>query len=209
VNLSVIGPGFGRTGTMSFKAALDRLGFGPTYHMDEVYENDGHVDAWTEIINGGPPDFAALLARYRSAVDWPACSYWRQLWQANLDAKLVLTRRDPDAWFESMSNTIFPALRARSEDADRNRWRVATRRLIFHETFGDRFDRDSVIAVLRAHERDVIASVPSEQLLVYDVSEGWEPLCRFLRVPVPGEPFPRVNSTAEFRVWTGLDRPPT
>lgn len=208
MNLAVIGPAFGRTGTMSFKAALDRLGFGPTYHMDEVYQNHGHVDAWTSIINGGPRDFGALLAQYRAVVDWPACAYWKELWHANPDAKLVLTRREPDAWFESISNTIFPALRARSEDEERNRWRVATRRLIFHETFGDRFDRDSVIAVLRAHERDVIASVPSEQLLVYDVSDGWEPLCRFLRVPVPGEPFPQVNSTAEFRVWTGLDRPP-
>jgi len=209
VNLAVIGPAFGRTGTMSLKSALDRLGFGPTYHMDEVYGNEGHVEAWTEIINGGPRKFAKLLARYRSVVDWPACTYWKRLWHANPDAQLVLTRRDPDAWFESMSNTIFPALQARSDDEARNRWRVATRRVIFHETFGDRFDRDSVIAVLRAHERDVIESVPKEQLLAYDVSEGWEPLCEFLGVPVPGEPFPRVNSTAEFRVWTGLDRPTT
>ena len=51
--LHVIGPSFGRTGTMSFKAALDELGFGPTYHMTEVYEND-HVDAWTAAINGAP-----------------------------------------------------------------------------------------------------------------------------------------------------------
>ena len=75
--LEVIGPAFGRTGTMSFKAALDELGFGPTYHMVEVYEHEGHVDAWTTAINGGPLDIDALFAGHRSAVDWPACSFWK------------------------------------------------------------------------------------------------------------------------------------
>ena len=202
----MIGPGFGRTGTMSCKAALDRLGFGPTYHMAEVYANDGHVDAWTAIINGGAPDFDALFARYRSAVDWPVCSYWKQLWAANPAAQIVLTRRDPDAWYESVTNTIFQALRAASDDEQLARWRVATRKLIFSQTFGGRFDRDSVVGVLKAHESDVVTSVPPRQLLVYEVGDGWEPLCDFLDVAVPDEPFPRTNSTAEFRVWTGLDR---
>jgi len=84
---------------------------------------------------------------------------------------------------------------------------AATRKLIFHQTFGDRFDRASVVAALHAHEADVIASVPPGELLVFEVGDGWEPLCEFLGLPVPDAPFPRTNSTAEFRVWTGLDRP--
>lgn len=203
--LEVIGPGFGRTGTMSFKAALDLLGFGPTYHMVEVYAHDDHTDAWARAINGGPLDVDHIFAGYRSAVDWPACSFWKQLKAANPDAKIVLTRRDPDAWFESISNTIFQALNAEHLDPERNEWRVQTRKLIFEQTFGNRFDRDHVVSVLRAHEADVIASVPGDELLVFDVAEGWEPLCAFLGVAVPAEPFPRTNSTAEFRAWTGLD----
>jgi hypothetical protein len=203
--LAVIGPAFGRTGTMSFKAALERLGLGPCYHMIEVYEQ-GHVDAWSAAIDGGPCDWNLFFRGFNSVVDWPACAFWKQIWAANPDAKIVLTRRDPDSWFESMENTIFQALRAQSDDAELMRWRVSTRKLIFDEAFGNDFSRDHCTAVLRAHENDVIASVPSEQLLVFEVADGWEPLCAFLDRPVPDEPFPRVNSTAEFRVWTGLDR---
>jgi hypothetical protein len=203
--LEVIGPGFGRTGTMSFKAALELLGFAPCYHMVEVYDHEGHVDAWTEAINGGDPDLNALLSNFRAVVDWPACSFWKRLKAANPSAKVVLTRRDPDAWYESMTNTIFLALRAETSDEKLARWRVATRELIFSQTFGDRFDRDAVVGALQAHEADVIASVPADELLVYTVGDGWEPLCEFLDVSVPAEPFPRTNSTAEFRQWTGLD----
>ena len=205
--LEVIGPGFGRTGSMSMKAALEEVGFGPCYHMIEVYGTDGHVEAWTAAIDGTEPDWDTLFRGYRSVVDWPACAFWKSIRRANPEAKVVLTRRDPDAWFESMTNTIFPALRAPSDDERLTRWRVATRKLIFDQTFHGRFDHDHVIAVLRAHEADVIASVPPDQLLVYEAGDGWEPLCAFLGVPVPEEPFPRRNSTEEFRVWTGLDKP--
>ena len=204
MTLAVIGPGFGRTGTMSFKAALELLGFAPCYHMLEVYENDD-IDAWSAIIDGSPADWNTVFAKYRAAVDWPACSYWKQLKTANPAAKVVLTRRDPERWYESMHNTIFQALRADTDNPNLARWRVKTRQLIFEQTFGDDLGHDNVIAQLKAHEADVIASVDPEELLVYEVADGWEPLCAFLGVPVPTEPFPRINSTAEFRVWTGLD----
>src|SRR5262249_15637907 len=97
------------------------------------------------------------------------------------------------------------ALAAEHEDADRNRWRAQTRKLIFEETFGNDFGSAHCIDVLRAHEADVIASVPPERLLVFELADGWEPLCAFLDVSVPDETFPHANTTAEFRVWTGLD----
>ena len=201
----MIGPGFGRTGTMSCKAALERLGFGPCYHMIEVREAAGHVDAWTGAINSAPTDWARLFAGYRAVVDWPACAFWREIWTAYPEAKMVLTRRDPDAWFDSIEQTIFKALRAPSPDEELVRWRVQTRRLIFEQTFGNDLSRDHCISVLRAHEADVISSVPAERLLVFEVGDSWEPLCAFLGVAVPDEPFPHANSAAEFRVWTGLD----
>jgi hypothetical protein len=206
--LEVIGPGFGRTGTMSFKAALEILGFGPCYHMVEVYERN-HIDQWANVIDGHDVDWTDFLRSYRAAVDWPACAFWKQLKAANPGAKVILTRREPDAWFASMTNTIFQALRTESDDPDRNRWRVSTRKLIFEQTFGNKFDRHHVVGVLRAHEADVIASVSADQLLVYDVADGWQPLCTFLDAPVPSEPFPRVNSTAEFRMMSGLDAAPS
>jgi len=120
----------------------------------------------------------------------------------------VLTRRDPDAWYESMTNTIFEALRAPTSLEWLTRWRLHTRKLIVEQTFHDQLDHDHVIAVLRAHENDVIASVAPNELLVFDVGDGWEPLCMFLGVPTPDEPFPHANTTDEFRVWTGLSPQP-
>jgi hypothetical protein len=204
--LAVIGPGFGRTGTMSCKAALEQLGFGPCYHMVEVYANDGHIEIWTRAIDGAPLDTPALFGAYNSVVDWPACAFWKEIRASAPDAKVVLTRRDPDAWFESMQHTIFEALHAPNVDEQLVAWRVQTRKLIFEQTFGDDLSRDNAVRVLRAHEDDVVASVPADQLLVFDVRDGWEPLCEFLAVPIPETPFPRTNSSAEFRVWTGLDQ---
>jgi hypothetical protein len=201
--LDVIGPAFGRTGTLSMKAALERLGFGPCYHMTEVYDR-GHLDQWIDVIEGRPADWDAIFGGFRAVVDWPASGFWKSIKAANPKAKVVLTRRDPDAWFESLSNTIFQALHAPSDDPERTRWRVYTRKLILEQTFGNDLGHDNVVAVLRAHENDVVASVPPDELLVFDVGDGWEPLCAFLRVPVPDEPFPHANTTDEFRVWTGL-----
>ncbi len=201
--IEIIGPGFGRTGTTSCKVALEQLGFGPCYHMQEVYEQ-GHIEAWEAVIAGAPLDVERMFAGFRSTLDWPACSYWKQIKAAYPNAKVLLTRRDPDAWFDSMTETIFQALRAEHPDPARNRWRASTRKLIFEETFGNRFDRAHVVDVLRTHEADVIASVPAGELLVFDAGEGWEPLCAFLGVAVPDSPFPRTNSTAEFRRETGL-----
>jgi sulfotransferase family protein len=208
VTLDVIGAGFGRTGTMSFQRALNALGVGPCYHMLEVYANDGHDEIWASAINGNPVDWDALFAAYRSVCDWPAVSFWRELKAANPMAKVVLTRRDPDEWYDSIARTIFLALERHTDDEGLARWRDWTRKLIFEQTFGNRLDRANVVSVLRTHEADVIASVPADELLVYDVAEGWPPLCDFLGAPVPDEPFPRLNSTAEFRVWTGLDSAP-
>jgi hypothetical protein len=202
--ISVIGPAFGRMGTMSLKSALERLGFGPCYHMFEVYEA-GHEGAWTDVINGGVADWPPLFAAYQSVVDWPACTYWKQIWTTYPDARIVLARRDANAWFSSMEQTIFQALWSRSDDESRNRWRVQTRKLIFEQTFGNDLTRAHCIEVLRAHEADVIASVPSNQLLVYEVGAGWAPLCAYFDVPEPDEPFPHSNTTADFRIWTGLD----
>jgi hypothetical protein len=202
--MEVIGAGFGRTGTMSLKVALETLGYGPCYHMIEVYANPSHIELWTQAIDGGRLAAECLFENYRAVVDWPACSFWKELKASNPRAKIVLTRRDPDSWYDSMRNTIFEALNAPTDDEQLTRWRVATRKLIFEQTFGNDLSRDHAIAVMHAHENDVVASVPSGDLVVCDVQDGWEPLCTFLGRPVPDVPFPRTNSTAEFRVWTGL-----
>lgn len=201
--LAVVGAGFGRTGTLSLKGALETLGLGPCYHMTEVFAHPEHVPVWRDATEGRPVDWDALFAGYGSCVDWPACAFWRELASHWPDAKVILTVRDPQRWYESVAKTIYLVLqRELPGDAPEpvRAHHAMVRRLIDEGTFGGRFeDRDHAIGVYEAHNRAVREAVPPDRLLVYEVAEGWEPLCRFLDRPVPAEPFPRVNSTDEFR----------
>lgn len=204
--LSVIGAGFGRTGTLSLKGALEQLGFGPCYHMIEVIKNPRFSDYWEAIGDGAPADWDRVFQGYRASVDWPACAYYAQLAAHYPQAKVILTRRDANAWFDSAHNTIFTRMPRRLKPGDR-RGRMAFE-LIFNKTFGGNIDdRDHAIAVYERHNAEVIRTIPASRLLVYDLAEGWGPLCAFLGVPAPDTPMPKVNTTSEFQqIWGGSDR---
>lgn len=196
--LHVIGAGFGRTGTMSLKLALEQLGFGPCHHMTEVLKTPGAAEPWAAAAGGKPVDWDGVFDGYRSAVDWPAADYWRELAHHFSHAKIILTVRDPESWFRSTQETIFgPINTLMSDDASAV---GLTMRAINARHFGGRpNDRAACLAGYEAHNAAVRREVPPERLLVLDVAEGWDPLCRFLGVPAPDTPFPRANSTDEFR----------
>jgi hypothetical protein len=199
--LSVIGAGFGRTGTLSLKGALETLGFNPCYHMMEVMQH-GFGGIWNDIAHGGTPDWEAVFKGYKATVDWPACNYYRELADLYPDAKVLLSLRDPDKWYDSCQNTIFRAMRMNPEGAPPN---VQTqmsmaRKLVVENTFGgDIDDRAHAIAVYNRHNETVQKVIPKERLLVFQPTDGWEPLCRFLGVPVPDQPYPKTNTTEEFQ----------
>jgi len=199
--LSVIGAGFGRTGTLSLKRALERLGLGPCHHMLEVFAHPAQATQWRAAAAGEPVDWDALLAGYGAAVDWPACHFWRELSQRYPAAKVVLTARDADAWYESLSATIGKFADAQSLPPDPLKRGVLEmgRVVVMERTFGGRIgDAAHAKAVYRRHVEAVMAGLPADRLLVFDVAEGWAPLCRFLGRPIPEEPFPRSNSREEF-----------
>lgn len=202
MGLEVIGAGFGRTGTYSLKLALEQLGFGPCHHMYEVRARQDQLPYWLAAARGEPVDWQTVFAGYRSQVDWPGAHYWREILAAFPTAKVVLTVRDSDAWYESLRQTIlrtFSDEAAAALDPYNRAVTEMVRDIVRHQTFGDRVDdRDHVLAVHAAHRRAVEAAVPADQLLVYDVKDGWAPLCGFLGVPVPDAPFPVTNSTREF-----------
>ena len=202
MSLSVIGAGFGRTGTLSLRLALERLGFGPCYHMLEVFERPEHIQVWQQAADGEPIDWDELFRGYPSAVDWPACTFYRELAARFERAKVILTVRDPERWYDSISATIFQALTrpAPEGDAVLEAHGPMAQKLILERTFGGRLDdREHVISVFERHNEAVRRAIPPERLLVFEVAEGWEPLCRFLGAPAPQEPFPRVNSKEDFR----------
>lgn len=199
--LKVIGAGFGRTGTLSMKAALEQLGLGPCYHMAEVIAHPPFVAHWTAAAEGRPVNWDVVFEGYGSTVDWPACSFWRELADHDRDAKVILTVRDLDTWFDSCQATIFNIMKAPLDALPPHMAGIArmARILVRDKTFGDRLDdRSHCLAVHRAHIEVVRRTIPANRLLVFDVKEGWGPLCAFLDVPVPDSPFPRVNERENF-----------
>lgn len=198
--LAAIGAGFGRTGTLSLKLALDRLGFGPCHHMRELFAHPEQIPLWDEAADGAAVDWDALLAGYRSAVDWPACRFWRELAGRYPAAKVILTVRDPHAWYRSAAATIFPYLADPAPaDPAKAAQHALVRKIILRQTFGGSTDDEGLaIEVLKMHEAEVKRAIPADRLLIFEAGQGWEPLCRFLGADVPDEPFPKVNSTEEF-----------
>ena len=205
--MEIIGAGFGRTGTTSTKAALEILGFGPCYQMQETVRHPSHIRTWRALAAGEMVDWTAFLSGYQATVDWPACEYYRELMDIYPDAKVLLNVRDPDAWYESTAATIYTVTQVVPSWVRRlappiDDFVRMNRELIWQGRFGGRFEnRAHAIAVFNARIQEVKRAVPADRLLVFDVQEGWEPLCRFLDVPVPdGRPFPHLNEAAQLRM---------
>ena len=198
MGLEIVGAGFGRTGTMSLKFALEKLGFGPCHHMADVIRNPEQGALWRELAAGAEPDFDRLFDGYRAQVDWPGAVYWRELAQYFPESRVILTVRDPDAWHQSVMNTIGRHLEA-AQSPDAHAAAQIGYALINRPVFGGRVkERDHAVAVFEAHVRQVREVIPASRLLVMETGAGWEPLCDFLGVAVPDEPYPASNSTAEF-----------
>ena len=206
MSLKVIGAGFGRTGTLSLKRALEELRLGPCYHMIEVNAHPEHDALWLALAKGESSDWRPMLKGYTSTVDWPTTSIWKALAAANPQARIILTLRDPEAWYASAAATIFArmlefvSMRASPDAVDpvRRRHMEMINTLIVENTFGGSLAKEHAIAVFNAHNEEVRRLVPRKQLLVYEPGEGWEPVCAFLDAPIPTTPYPKVNTTDDF-----------
>ncbi|MGB0385024.1 MAG: sulfotransferase family protein [Ardenticatenaceae bacterium] len=203
--MKLIGAGFGRTGTLSIKHALEELGFGPCYHMIEVLENVEHIKLWQAIVDGQPANWQTIFGNYQATVDAPGCLYYKELMAQYPDAKVLLSVRDPERWYESVMRTVY-------QISLLPRWMewlpklgpfLRLTRMMLRDGSGatqGRFEeRELIIEEFKRHNAEVQRIVPAEKLLVYSVKEGWEPLCHFLGVPVPDKPFPHVNDRAEMQ----------
>jgi hypothetical protein len=202
MSLKVIGAGLGRTGTLSLKLALEHLGFGPCYHMSEMLSQiRSHLPLWIESAKGNP-QWDTIFANYHSTTDYPGCMFWRQLAGHYPDAKIILSTRDADRWFESGAATVFSAPhRARFEG---NPLMAEFFKLtVFGDLEQSLGDRTKMVDYFNRWNQSVIDEVPAERLLVHRSADGWGPLCKFLGVPVPQESYPRVNSREEMTERTG------
>lgn len=205
MTLKVIGAGFGRTGTLSLKHALEQLGFAKCHHMYEVFVSGEQGKLWKDIADGKTPDWDKVFDGFSSTVDFPACVFYRELAEKYPDAKVVLSVRSAESWYKSASETIMAI------GPVTPRWLLAVvpqlrrvfgmhDKLLWGKTFGGRpIKAAHAMAVFEAHNAAVKAAIPPERLLVFEAKQGWVPLCAFLGVPVPEGPYPNVNDTAEFK----------
>lgn len=210
--LKVIGAGHGRTGTLSLKLALEMLGFGPCHHMTELLADPSTADRWVDVWKGRDPDWDAIYAGFSAAVDYPTFEHYAALAARYPDAKVILTVRDPERWWQSAYETIYQAepgllgklklgLRAVTQPKARQIIKIfAHVSRLWDGIFEGRFeDKAFAIDVFNAHTAQVKATIPPERLLVMQISDGWAPLCEFLGVPVPAVPFPRSNDRASWK----------
>ena len=203
--LKVIGAGFGRTGTTSLKAALEILGFEKCHHMTEVIRNDRGLH-WHKKLQGDAISWEEIFTGYQAAVDWPSATWWKELCDYYPDARVILTVRDPDRWYKSITESIYPLAHLMPPwlwlfNRNLRGFLKIARRIPWENTFQGRIE-DAAYAkqVFEEHNKTVQATIEPERLLIYEVTQGWEPLCQFLKVPVPADtPFPRVNETRDFK----------
>lgn len=209
MSLKVIGSGFGRTGTMSTKLALEQLGFGPCHHMTAVMGHPKQLSFWKAHAAGHEVDWADAFAGYRAQVDFPGAAVWHELWIAFPDAKILHNERPEDDWWASYSCTI------------NKFWQHRTRldlpapladvfetmdKIVVQDLIGGT-DRQAAIKAYRRNNEKVRDTIPTEKLLVFTPTDGWEPLCRFLEVDLPQGDFPRSHARDEF--WAHFGGEPT
>jgi len=186
---------------MSTKQALEQLGFGPCHHMSEVMENPTQPAHWKSIAAGDQADWAKVFSGYNSQIDWPGAAVWQETTIAFPDSKVVHTERPEDQWWNSFSVTIgkffthAPSMPLPPHIAGIFQTMDG---FLMKKIFGDHTDRDRAVVAYRRNNEKVRDTIAADRLLVFNVAEGWEPLCRFLVVPVPLTAFPRTHPRDEF-----------
>ncbi|SLN17537.1 sulfotransferase family protein [Roseisalinus antarcticus] len=203
MTLKVIGSGFGRTGTMTMKDALGTLGFGPSHHMTEIIDHPEQLTHWKAVFAGQEVDWAEVYAGYNSQVDWPGAYVWHEASIAFPEARVIHTERPEEDWWASFSGTIgkffshADTMPLPPHLADLFRT-MKGKGSWLEQTFTDHTDRAAAIAAYRANNKRVRELIPADRLLIFNVAEGWGPLCGFLGVDVPDTRFPHHNERREF-----------
>ena len=208
--MKLIGAGLPRTGTLSQKVALEILGFGPCYHMVNVLAELDLAAQWRRALDG-EQDWPQVFDGFQATVDWPGSFFYRELAEAYPDAKVLLSVRDGDAWATSMRDTIWGVLygdilirhlsSARAMVDPKWRGYIELMKEMWQRSGlidGEETTSGCMSGAMQHYHEEVRRTVPSDRLLVWSVSDGWEPLCEFLEVPVPEMPFPHLNDTKEF-----------
>ncbi len=213
MSLNVIGAGFPRTGTSSMKVALQILGFDECYHMKNLLIDPYKLPLWNELESKGTTDFEKLFDGFQASVDIPGYLYYKLLMDKYPDAKVILTTRNFDKWYDSINATLMKAVYpniglklkiirkalSRPSVFQSKKCVDMVKRTFFEMQFQKKFaDKDHSRTLFDAHHAEVISHVPEDRLLIYEPGQGWEPLCNFLELPTPKESYPHLNKKENF-----------
>jgi hypothetical protein len=231
--MRLIGAGLPRTGTLSQKVALEMLGLAPCYHMVNVLMNLDEAQVWRRALDGDQ-SWDEIFGGFQATVDWPGSFFYKELTEAYPDAKVFLSIRDADAWERSMRETIWGLFYGDMliRDLSSARARVDAKWSGYLEMMREMWQQSGLIdagadttsesmrSAMERFNEEVQQNVPADRLLVWSVSDGWEPLCEFMELPVPDTPFPHLNDSKEFgerivdgsllavQEWRAKDAPP-
>lgn len=218
MSIKIIGAGFPRTGTNTLRESLDKLGYVKTYHMKELLVHPENLHYWLTLKETGTTAWDELYNGYRATVDFPAYPWYKEHMKRYPDAKVILSTRPFEKWHDSVYSTIW--LAQNPSDAQKvemgqkmqsnpglkivMKVMEFAKSTIMEEHFLGKFmDKDFAKEVFDKHHEEVKAYVPTDKLLIYDVTEGWGPLCKFLNVPEPQEPLPHTNKREDFKTMLG------
>lgn len=215
MSIKIVGAGYGRTGTKSLQLALEKLGYGKCYHMEELFRNPAGITHWKNAYQGKKVDWTSLFQNYQSIVDFPGAIYYKEIANHFPDTKVILSVRDPEKWYQSVRATIFgfdpgPAIKMKMlfkmpfSAPARNLFQVIqqSNKAIWNQYFEDKFeDKDYAIQRFKQHIEEAKRVIPKERLLIFDAKDGWQPLCDFLGKEIPSEPYPNSNKKEDFQTW--------
>lgn len=206
----IIGAGYGRTGTLSLKKALEILGVGPCYHMSEAFFND-HFDFWVRVFEKKKYSWEEIFDKYNSSTDHPVCLVWEELLHKFPNSKIILTVRSSESWLKSYKETIYNftthqplgiRLYGLFSPFVKKHNRMMNAMNNAHPAFSPiDYSDEKVVKAYEDHIEYVKKTCPKERLLVFEAKDGWEPLCKFLGKEIPKESYPHVNDTQEFKQY--------
>ena len=210
MSLKIIGASFGRTASLSLKKALEILGYTNCYHMSEVVTKPEHSELW---LRAWKREFIwdDIFDGYQAAVDWPVAAFWPQLMEAYPEAKIILSTREPEAWYESAKNTIFKSMDEginSKNQAIRKRILMA-KEIIVDGTFNGKLnDKKHCIKIYNENIARCKKEVDSDRLITFNPKDGWDSLCKQLACPIPNVDYPFINTTKEFEArWRSQKNP--
>lgn len=211
----------------SLTLALEELGF-PTLHTQHLYENEEIINMWTNevflpsIKSGkaelGRPNLQIIAKKFQATADLPMALYFEQVMEEFPDCKFILTEREnSEIWFRSWDvltkSITTPTQTGGMFFSKVKQYSHYLRWLYSIVNKDDAFltspfpfpeqNKEMAVMSYEEHNRRVRELVPHDQLLEYNVKQGWGPLCTFLEIEnCPNTPFPKTNSARSLQVQT-------